>query len=136
MYAESLAKNNKYDVSVFTSKEEGYENICPNGVNLIEGKSYPFLYNNFGIPQPIFTLNALKLLKEAVKNNDFIIINDRYYISSFFAYKYAKKFGKKIEIEKKKDAGILGGIIIGYDDVIIDGSMKRQLEMLKKKLIT
>jgi len=47
-----------------------------------------------------------------------------------------KKFGKKIEIEKKKDAGILGGIIIGYDDVIIDGSMKRQLEMLKKKLIT
>jgi len=96
MYAENLAKNNKYDVSVFTSKEEGYENICPNGVNLIEGKSYPFLYNNFGIPQPIFTLNALKLLKEAVKNNDFIIINDRYYISSFFAYKYAKKFGKKI----------------------------------------
>ena len=43
MYAESLAKNNKYDVSVFTSKEEGYDNICPKGVKLIEGKSYPFL---------------------------------------------------------------------------------------------
>ena len=96
MYAESLAKNNKYDVSVFTSKEEGYDNICPKGVKLIEGKSYPFLYNNFGIPQPIFTPNALRLLKKAVKNNDVVIINDRYYISSFFAFKYAKKFGKKI----------------------------------------
>ncbi|MCX6113032.1 MAG: glycosyltransferase family 4 protein [Proteobacteria bacterium] len=94
MYAERLARF--FDVGVFTSLEKGYKNIIPRKVSLIEGKSFNFLYKYLGIPQPIFTFNAIKKLKDAVKNNDVILINDRYYISSFFAYKFAKRYNKKI----------------------------------------
>ncbi|MCK5611095.1 glycosyltransferase family 4 protein [Candidatus Pacearchaeota archaeon] len=93
MYAEELA--NKYEVTVFTSKEKGFANIKPKNVQLVEGNSFHWLYNYFGIAQPIFTYSAVNKLENAVKESDLVIINDRYYVSSIFANKYAKKYGKK-----------------------------------------
>ena len=47
-----------------------------------------------------------------------------------------KKFNKQIEIEEKIDKTLLGGIIIKIDDnTLIDGSVKRKLENLRKNLV-
>lgn len=94
-YAELLSKNNQ--VSIITSKEKEFINIKPIGTKLIEVKANPFLYNNFSIPQPIFNPYELYIkMKKAVKNNEIIIINDRYYLTSIFATFFAKKYNKKI----------------------------------------
>ncbi|KKQ55260.1 MAG: ATP synthase subunit delta [Parcubacteria group bacterium GW2011_GWA2_38_13] len=50
------------------------------------------------------------------------------------AQKLEKTLGKKIEIETEVDQSILGGMIIQYDDKVMDGSIKRQLEILQKQL--
>ena len=47
-----------------------------------------------------------------------------------------KKFNKQVEIEEKIDKTLLGGIIIKIDDnTLIDGSVKRKLENLRKNLV-
>ncbi|MFW5704382.1 MAG: glycosyltransferase family 4 protein [Nanoarchaeota archaeon] len=84
-----------FDVSVYTSYDKKIPNVKISNTKLIEGKAISYLYNKFGIPQIIFTFSALKKLKEAVKSSDLVIIHDRYYISSIFASRYAKKYGKK-----------------------------------------
>ncbi|MCK9568239.1 glycosyltransferase family 4 protein [Candidatus Pacearchaeota archaeon] len=94
-YAELLSK--RFKVSIITSKEKGIKNIKPLKTRLIGVNANPFLYNHFGIPQPLFNLNELsKKMKEEVKKNDVILINDRYYLTSFFAVYFAKKYKKKI----------------------------------------
>src|SRR3989344_5091103 len=95
MHAEELAKIKEYEINVFTSKENGLNSKIPKKVNLIEGNSLFLFYKKFRISYPLLTLNTIKKLKKAVKKNDIIIINDKYYISSIFANKYAKEFNKK-----------------------------------------
>lgn len=47
-----------------------------------------------------------------------------------------KKFSKQVEIEEKIDGSLIGGIVIKIDEnTLIDGSVKRKLEDLKKVLI-
>ncbi|MFZ2970090.1 MAG: ATP synthase F1 subunit delta [Minisyncoccia bacterium] len=49
--------------------------------------------------------------------------------------KIVQKFNKQIEIEEKIDRSLLGGIVIKIDDnILIDGSIRRKLENLKKNL--
>jgi F-type H+-transporting ATPase subunit delta len=46
-----------------------------------------------------------------------------------------KKVSKQIEVEEKVDKSLIGGIIIKIDNnTLIDGSVRRKLEDLKKKL--
>ncbi len=40
----------------------------------------------------------------------------------------------KVELKKKVDAGIVGGVIIQMEDTVIDASVKRTLENLKSDL--
>lgn len=47
--------------------------------------------------------------------------------------KLTKKTGKKIELTVKIDKSILGGGIIKIGDQIIDGSIRKELDALKKK---
>jgi len=42
---------------------------------------------------------------------------------------------KKIEIKQTVDKNILGGVIIRYEDRVIDGSLKTKLSELKNKMI-
>lgn len=50
--------------------------------------------------------------------------------------KIVQKFSKQTEIEEKIDRSLIGGIVIKIDDsILIDGSIKRKLEDLKKNLI-
>ena len=49
--------------------------------------------------------------------------------------KIIHKFKKQIEIEEKIDESLIGGMIIKIDDsLLIDGSIKRKLEELKKNI--
>ena len=46
-----------------------------------------------------------------------------------------KRFNKQVEVEEKIDRSLIGGIILKIDnDTLIDGSVKRKLENLKKEL--
>lgn len=40
----------------------------------------------------------------------------------------------KVEMEEKIDKDILGGIIVKYEDTVIDGSLRKKIEHLKQKL--
>ena len=42
--------------------------------------------------------------------------------------------GNKVEIKKKVDEGIVGGVIVRVDDMLIDASIKTQLENLNSQL--
>lgn len=45
------------------------------------------------------------------------------------------KFSKQVEIEEKIDQSLIGGIVVKIDEnTLIDGSVKRKLEDLKKSL--
>lgn len=44
--------------------------------------------------------------------------------------------GVKVELKKKVDEGLLGGLVIKVDDELIDGSIAGSLKDLKNKLIT
>ena len=44
--------------------------------------------------------------------------------------------GTKVDLKKKVDEGILGGVIIQVEDKLIDGSIKRNLQDLKNNLAT
>ncbi len=46
-----------------------------------------------------------------------------------------KSLGEKIEISKKIDAGILGGIILRMKDMVVDGSFRGQLAEMEKEMI-
>ena len=48
--------------------------------------------------------------------------------------KLAKKTGLKVEIEKKIDPAILGGMIVIMHDEIIDGSVRHGLDLIREKL--
>ncbi len=42
--------------------------------------------------------------------------------------------GTKVEVKKKVDDGIIGGVVVRVDDTLIDASVKTQLENLNKSL--
>ena len=42
--------------------------------------------------------------------------------------------GNKVEIKKKIDSGIVGGVVVRVDDMLIDASVKGQLDKLNKEL--
>lgn len=44
--------------------------------------------------------------------------------------------GGKVELKKKVDEGLVGGMVIKIDDELLDGSVKRSLTDLKHKLLT
>ena len=43
--------------------------------------------------------------------------------------------GKKLLLEKQLDPGILGGFVVKVQDVVIDNSIRYQLEKLREKLV-
>ena len=50
--------------------------------------------------------------------------------------KIIQKFKNQIEVEEKIDESLIGGIVIKIDNnVLIDGSVKRKLENLRKSLV-
>lgn len=69
------------------------------------------------------------------KNISKIEITSNKKIDSEILNKIIHKFKKQIEIEEKIDESLIGGMIIKIDDsLLIDGSIKRKLEELKKNI--
>ncbi len=99
--------------------------------------------------------NFVNILK---KNNDLSLANkikdeyNKYYrnqkniskieiasnakLSSETLNKIIQKFKNQIEVEEKIDKSLIDGIVIKInDDILIDGSVKRKIENLRKKLV-
>ncbi|HEX8323055.1 MAG TPA: ATP synthase F1 subunit delta [Tepidisphaeraceae bacterium] len=47
----------------------------------------------------------------------------------------SKKIGKHAQVTQKVDESIIGGLVLKIGDKLIDGSVKTQLETMKRKLI-
>lgn len=48
--------------------------------------------------------------------------------------KIKKIFGNKAEITEVVDPNLIGGVVIKTEDIILDGSLKKQLQLLKTQL--
>lgn len=46
-----------------------------------------------------------------------------------------KVSGKKVLLEKKEDASLLGGVVAKVGDVVYDGSVRTQLEMMRERFL-
>lgn len=95
--AKNLVKMG-YEVKVITSKVDNEKKLDKvHGITIYRVSASDFLYKNFDIPQPIFNILELnKILKRLVQEADIVHIHDRFYLSSFFATRVAKKFDKPI----------------------------------------
>jgi len=48
----------------------------------------------------------------------------------------AKRSGKVVELHERIDESLIGGTIVRVEDYVIDGSLRRRLSALRKRLIT
>lgn len=55
-------------------------------------------------------------------------------IGSVIKKSLAKKLNRKIEVNEKIDPSIISGLILKYGDCLLDGSLKKRLELLKEEL--
>ncbi len=52
------------------------------------------------------------------------------------AGRVAAATGRRVEMTKRVDAGILGGLVVRVGDVIVDGSLRSRLRQLRERLVT
>jgi len=104
-----------------------------------------------------FSMETINYLVEKGRFFDIVVINSEYQkiynsknnfveVEAFFAIapteeqkkklieKLEKSSGKKVKAKIKVDKSIIGGGIVKIGDKIIDGSIRRQLDMLKSNL--
>ena len=55
-------------------------------------------------------------------------------VNSYLMHQLNEIVGSKVEIKKKVDEGIVGGIIMKVDDMLIDASVRTQLNNLNREL--
>ncbi len=52
------------------------------------------------------------------------------------AAKVAAATGRRVELSKHVDAGVLGGLVVRVGDVIVDGSLRSRIAQLRQRLVT
>jgi ATP synthase F1 delta subunit len=48
----------------------------------------------------------------------------------------AKATGRRVELTKRVDDGVLGGLVVRVGDVIVDGSLRSRIRQLRQRLVT
>jgi len=52
------------------------------------------------------------------------------------AARVAAATGRRVELTKRVDAGVLGGLVVRVGDVIVDGSLRSRIAQLRQRLVT
>jgi len=52
------------------------------------------------------------------------------------AARVAEATGRRVELTKRVDAGVLGGLVVRVGDVIVDGSLRSRIGQLRRRLVT
>lgn len=52
------------------------------------------------------------------------------------AAKVAAATGRRVELTKRVDVGVLGGLVVRVGDVIVDGSLRSRIAQLRQRLVT
>jgi ATP synthase F1 delta subunit len=52
------------------------------------------------------------------------------------AAKVAAATGRRVEMTRRVDAGVLGGLVVRVGDVIVDGSLRSRIGQLRQRLVT
>jgi F-type H+-transporting ATPase subunit delta len=50
--------------------------------------------------------------------------------------KVAAATGRRVELTKRVDTGVLGGLVVRVGDVIVDGSLRSRIRQLRRRLVT
>jgi len=84
-----------YQISVLTSKTKDQNEHCIEGIRVVP---YPVLglSERIGIPYPIPLFKAYKIFTEVIRECDIVHAHGHPYISSYLAFKIAKKYEKPL----------------------------------------
>jgi len=75
----------------------------------------------------------MKLLSQGIKEAE-VTISKEVEMNSSLIHSLNEIIGSKVEIKKKVDESIIGGVVIRVDDTLIDASVKTQLNNLNNSL--
>jgi F-type H+-transporting ATPase subunit delta len=75
----------------------------------------------------------LKLLSQGIKEAE-VTIAKEVEMNSSLIHKLNEIIGNKVEIKKKVDESIIGGVVVRVDDTLIDASVRNQLDNLNQIL--
>lgn len=75
----------------------------------------------------------LKLESEGIKEAEVTVAKDMEFNQTIIKELNAA-VGQKLEIKKKVDESIVGGVVVRVDDILIDASVKGQLDSLNQEL--
>jgi F-type H+-transporting ATPase subunit delta len=75
----------------------------------------------------------LKLLSQGIKEAE-VTIAKEVEMNSSLIHKLNEIIGNKVEIKKKVDESIIGGVVVRVDDTLIDASVRTQLNNLNNSL--
>ncbi len=75
----------------------------------------------------------LKLLSQGIKEAE-VTIAKEVEMNTALIHSLNEIVGSKVEIKKRIDESIIGGVVIRVDDTLIDASVKNQLNNLNKSL--
>lgn len=126
----------------FTSQQ--YAQALYDAVHETHGKDHGLVLDNFvkilaqngdlGKYQEIESEYKLLEIKEKGFKQAEITVAGEMEINSELINQLNGIIGNKVEVKKKVDKGIVGGVIVKVDDTLIDASIKTQLENLNTEL--
>jgi F-type H+-transporting ATPase subunit delta len=121
-YAEAL-----YD-SVHQTHEKDHDKVMDNFVKILAQNG------DLGKYEEIAEAYKIMVMKEKGLSQAQVTVAQDMEISRSVIDELNKITGSKLEIKKKVDSGIVGGVVVRVDDTLIDASVKNQLNNLNKSL--
>lgn len=93
-----------------------------------------FLIDERALSKKEYLMKAFKEYAKLQQGIQKIVITSARELSDTMIEEIAGLFGKKVEVETKIDASLIGGVVVRSGDSIIDASVKSQLEQLQRSL--
>jgi F-type H+-transporting ATPase subunit delta len=126
----------------FTSKQ--YAQALYEAVHETNAKDHDVVLDNFvkilaqagdlnKYPEIEKEYHLLEMKEKGISSAEVTIAKDME-INSALINQLNEIIGGKIDIKKKVDEGIVGGVVVRVDDTLIDASIKTQLENLNSEL--
>jgi F-type H+-transporting ATPase subunit delta len=116
---------------IVSSLTEGADKIFKNGINLMIDKRHPTLigdlYDQFQ--------RLMKQEKHLVEVEITSAVTLPEVTRASIRKRIEESTGKRVEMHENVDEGIIGGLVLRFGDLIVDGSLKAKLEQLRTRLV-
>ncbi len=115
---------------------DSMQQVSPKDHNLVLDKFVKILAQNGNLGKHAEIEKEYKIieLEEKGIRQAEVMLAREVEINSVLMDQLNKIVGKKMEMKKKIDKGIVGGVVVRVDDTLIDASVKGQLDKLNQNL--